>query len=431
MKRTEPGFTRREWLQRAAIGGAGVAAGWPTIITSAALGNQDVPPASERIRIGFIGVGNQGGGNLRALMKHAVAVCDVDSKRMGDAKARVEKSNGRPCATFSDYRKMLESKDIDAVVVSTPDHWHALPSIHACQAGKDVYCEKPLTLTVAEGQAMVKAARRYNRIVQTGSQQRSDDRFRLACELVRSGRLGKIKAITANISGVNFKGPAVPDSDPPPELDYDFWLGPAPKRPYNVKHVHYNFRFYWDYSGGQMTNWGAHNLDIAQWGLGTDESGPITFEGTARYNEDKWYEVPEWFRMTCHYANGVIGTAGMGVKGGTTFEGENGTINVTRHSIESKPEEILKEPLTDKDVHLYVSRNHYQNWLDCIKSRKLPICDVAIGHRSASVCHLGNIAIRTGRKITWDPAKEEIMGDAEASKMLSRSYRAPWKMPVL
>jgi len=425
-------MTRRDVLRGVVAGaGAAIGAGWPTIVTGRALGADGTPPASERINIGFIGCGNQWGNNLRPLIKHAMAVCEVDAKRLAEAKTRIEKASNRPCAAYGDYRKMLENKDIDAVVVTTPDHWHALMTIHACQAGKDVYCEKPLSLTIAEGQAMVKAARKYNRIVQTGSQQRSDRKFRLACELVRSGRLGKIKAVQANISGVNYKGPPVPDSDPPPELDYDFWLGPAPKRPYNVKRVHYQFRFFWDYSGGQMTNWGAHNLDNGQWGMGTDDSGPISAEGTARYHKDNWYEVPEWFRVTYQYANGVTVTAGMGLPGGTTFEGEKGTIHVTRKDLESNPKEIIEQPITDTDVHLYVSDNHHQNWLDCIKSRKLPICDVAIGHRTASVCHLGNIAIRIGRKIAWDPAKEEIVGDAEATKMLSRPYRAPWRLPAL
>jgi len=427
-------MTRRELLRRTAVGvaGGGVLTGFPTVITGRAWGSQGAPPPSERINVGFIGCGNQWGNNFRPLvgLANAVAVCDVDRKRLAEAKARVEKITGRSCAAYSDYRKMLESKAVDAVVVTTPDHWHALIAIHACQAGKDVYCEKPLTLTVAEGQAMVKAARKYDRVVQTGSQQRSDDRFRLACELVRSGRLGKLRRIQAGIAGVNFKGPPVPDSDPPPELDYDFWLGPAPKRPYNVKRVHYNFRFFWDYSGGQLTNWGAHHLDIAQWGLGTDESGPIAIEGTARYHKDGWYEVPEWCRVTYQYANGVTVVCGQGLKGGTTFEGERGTLHVDRKAIESTPPEIVAEPLTEKDVHLYVSKNHHQNWLDCIKSRNRPICDVAIGHRSVTVCHLGNIAIRAGRKIRWDPAREEIVGDPEAARMLSRPYRTPWSLPV-
>jgi len=376
-------------------------------------------------------VGNQGRGNLKKLVQNAIAVCEVDSQRLGEAKDQVEKASKRSCAAYSDYRKLLDNKDVDAVVITTPDHWHALITVDACNAGKDVYCEKPLTLTVAEGRAMVIAARKNNRIVQTGSQQRSDDRFRLACELVRSGRLGKIHTVKCGISGVNLKESPVPDSDPPASLDYDFWLGPAPQRKYNRLHVHYNFRFFWDYSGGQMTNWGAHHLDIAQWGLGMDGSGPVSIEGKARYPKNHSYEVPEWCEVVYKYANGVTMICGQSQKGGTTFIGDTGSIHVNRKEITSTPAGIVDQPIDEKEVHLYASKNHHQNWLECIKTRQLPICDVEIGHRSATVCHLGNIAIRTGRKLSWDPAKEVIVGDAEAARMLSRPYRAPWKLPEL
>ena len=425
----EPRFSRRAFLRRTrnTTLGIGLGLACPDIFLNKTQAAAGVPP-SEFIRIGFIGLGGQGNSNLNGLLKNAVAVCDVDKKHLATAKERVEKANGHPCAAYGDYRKLLEDKAIDAVLIATPDHWHALSTIHACEAGKDVYCEKPLTLTVAEGQAMVKTARRCQRIVQTGSQQRSDPKFRRACELVRSGRLGQIKTVRVGIAKVNFAGPPVPDSEPPAELDYDFWLGPAPKRPYNVKRVHYNFRFFWDYSGGQMTNWGAHHLDIMQWGLGMDDSGPVEIEGKARYHKDGWYEVPEWCEITYKYANGVTVICGPENKMGAQFEGEKGTIYVNRGILESTPEEIVEQPLTDKDVHLYVSKSHHQDWLDCIKSRQLPICDVAIGHRSATVCHLGNIALRTGRKITWDPKKEEIIGDADASKRLTYGYRPPWKL---
>ena len=434
---TEPRDSRREFLRRsattAAAGGIGFA--FPTIIPRHVLGGPDGPAANDKIRVGFIGVGNQGKANLKAILKQkdaeVASVCEVDKARLAEARALAE-AGGKPCSAHADYRRLLDDKSIDAVLITTPDHWHALTTIDACAASKDVYCEKPLGLTVAEGKAMVEAARKAKRIVQTGSQQRSDDRFRLACELVRSGRLGKIKSVRTNLPKVNFAGPAVPDAAPPPELDYLTWLGPAPDRPYNVKHVHYNFRFFWDYSGGQMTNFGAHHLDIAQWGLGRDESGPVTIEGTARYNKDGWFEVPEQSEIVYTYDDGikVYCDQGTGKSGpNVLFEGEKGTISVSRGKIESNPPEILKEPLKAGDVHLYVSKDHHKNWLDCIKSRELPICDVAIGHRSATVCHLGNIAARLGRKLTWDPAAETIVGDPEAARMLSRPYRAPWHLP--
>ncbi len=415
---------RRGFLK--GVGGAALVAGFPTIIPASAFG------ANEAIRVGHIGVRNQGTNNLKALMKHTVAVCDVDKDVLAKAKELAEKGTGHSIAAYDDYRKLLDSKDVDAVVVTTPDHWHALATVDACKAGKDVYCEKPLSLTIAEGKTMVEAARRHKRIVQTGSQQRSDDKFRKACELVRSGKLGKIRAVRVGLPGVNFDGPAVPDTTPPPELDYNFWLGPAPKVPYNPKHVHYLFRFFWDYSGGQMTNFGAHHLDIAQWGLGRDDSGPVAIEATATFHPKGWYEVPMTSRVVYTYDDGVtvLCEQGTGAPGGVTFEGEKGTLHVDRGKLSSDPEEIVQETIGPDDVHLYVSKNHHQNWLDCIKSRELPICDVAIGHRSATVCHLGNIAVRTGHKLTWDPVKQEIIGDPEAAAMLQRPYRSPWSLDV-
>jgi predicted dehydrogenase len=454
-------ISRRDFLRTAGAASLGVGAGLvvPDVFLNRAQAQTAQNP-SGLIRVGFIGVGGQGGSNLGALMKQAavVAVCDVDSERLAKAKKRVEDTTKRPCAAFKDYRQLLESKDVDAVVVSTPDHWHALPSIHACEAGKDVYCEKPLTLTIAEGQAMLKVARRTNRIVQCGSQQRSDSRFLKAAEYVRNGRLGKIKRVLVGLTGVNYderaKPPVLPDSEPPPELDYDLWLGPAPWRPYNKNRVHYLFRFFWDYSGGQLTNWGAHHLDIAQWALGMDEGGPVAIEGKGEYDPEKRFETPIKFSLHYQYANGITiecrcpsanvtellpgkvdrakeildGKSGFT---GCIFEAEDGLLYVNRGVIRAWPDTILEEPLKDSDVRLYESKLHHQNWLECIKTRKLPICDVAIGHRSATVCHLGNIAIRTGKRIKWDPAKEEIVGDAEAEKWVNKPYRAPWKLPVV
>jgi predicted dehydrogenase len=386
--------------------------------------------ANNRIKIGCIGIANQGRGNMRAHLANVVAVCDVDATHLNEARNTVQKANGGDCPAYKDFRRLLENKNVDAVVITTPDHWHALPTINACQAGKHVYCEKPLSLTIVEGRGMVRAARRHNVVVQTGSQQRSDARFRQACELVRSGRIGQVHTVRVGIPGVNFKGPAVADGKPPEVLDYDFWLGPAPQRPYNVNRVHYNFRFFWDYSGGQLTNWGAHHLDIAQWGLGMDESGPVAIEGTARYHKQGWYEVPESQELTYTYANGVRVICNNSNRGGTTFEGNKGTIFVTRGRIESTPPEILKVPLGEKDVHLTQSQNHHANWLESIRNNRRPICDVEIGHRSATVCHLGNIALRARQRILWDPAKEAIVGaNAEVTAMIGRVYRAPWRLP--
>lgn len=413
-------LNRRQFLKATAAGAAALSA--PYFVPARAFG------ANERIVTGHIGVGGQGRGNLRGFLENAAAVCDVDAKHLAQAAKMVE-DKGRKCERFGDYRRLLDRRDIDAVVISTPDHWHALPTIHACEAGKDVYVEKPLSLTVAEGRRMVDAARRNKRIVQTGSQQRSSKEFRTACELVRSGRIGQLQTMLVGIAGANHPGEPVPDSEPPEHLNYEMWLGPAPWRPYNEKRVHYNFRFFWDYSGGQMTNWGAHHIDIAQWGLGTDETGPTEIEGTGTFHPKGWHEVTETCRVTCKYDNGVtmiVGQKQDGIPMGTTFIGTEGQIYVNRGKLTSTPEEIVKTPLSDSDVRLYKSDNHKQNFLDCVRNRELPICDVEIGHRSATICHLANIAVRTGRKLQWDPVSERITNDSEANAMLSRPYREPW-----
>lgn len=431
-------LNRRSFLRRAGLAAAtGLAFPYlqPRPVMAAAKKSRALNPVREGVRVGCIGVGNQGKGLMLQNYENVFAVCDVDTTRRDAAKKEIEDRTGRSCPAFTDYRKMLENAELDAVMIATPDHWHALQTIDACQAGKHVYVEKPLSLVIDEGRLMVQAARKYQKMVQTGSMQRSMNGFREACEYVRSGRLGKIKEVLVGIPGVNYNEPNVPNSQPPPELDYDLWLGPAPMRPYNKNHVHYNFRFFWDYSGGQMTNWGAHHLDIAQWGLDMDCSGPVEIEGQAEYDKDKRYEVPSASQIQYRYANGItmmLGqNMGANIPTGTTFIGEKGRIYVNRGKLTSDPESILKEPLQAGDVHLAVSKNHFDNWYEAIKSGKLPICDVEIGHRSATVCHLGNIALRTGRKIKWDPSREQILGDADAAKMMRYAYRAPWKWPVV
>jgi predicted dehydrogenase len=416
--------TRRQFLTASAA-----ALAVPTILPRSVFG------ANDRVVTGHIGVGNQGRPNLKAFLAIAdanpAAVCEVDSKRLEEAAATLDKSGVAKPGAYKDYRALLDRKDIDAVVITVPDHWHALISIHACQAGKDVYCEKPLSLTVAEGRKMVEAARKHDRVVQTGSQQRSDARFRRACELVRSGRLGKLQTILVGIPGVNWNPPPVPDSDPPPELDYDFWLGPAPKKPYNAKHVHYNFRFYWDYSGGQMTNFGAHHIDIAQWSLDMDDSGPSAVEGKAEFQPQRWFEVPTACRVYFSYPGDVtliVGQSQKDVPQGVTFIGSAGRVFVDRRKITSEPAGIVQQEPSASDVRLYESANHHKNFLDCVRSRKRPIADVEVGHRSATVCHLGNIAVRLGRRVQWDPSAERVVGDEQAAAMLARPYRAPWTL---
>ena len=427
--------TRREFLRRSrnVTLGAGALLAVPNLFLNRTLAQTGQNP-SEFVRVGIIGSGAQGRANMTAanLARHVIAVCDVDASHMVAAQKQLKDKTGVEAKGYADYRQMLENKEIDAVLIATPDHWHALPTVHACQAGKDVYCEKPLTLTIHEGWAMLKAARYYKRIVQTGSMQRSMPGFREACEFVRSGRIGDVKTVRVGLPGVNWmKEPSIPDSEPPQELNYDLWLGPAPFRPYNAHRVHYYFRFFWDYSGGQMTNWGAHHLDIAQWGLGMDESGPVEISSRAEFDPEKRFETPAWFEIAYKYANGVTVLCGNSHRSGTTFEGQDGLLYVDRGRLESTVKGALTDPLGSDEVHLPVSKDHHLNWLDSIKTREPPICDVAIGHRSATVCHLGNIAVRTGHGLKWDPVKEEIVGDETAAKMVRYAYRSPWQLPEI
>ncbi len=428
---TQPIRRNRRSFLRSAVSTTAVAASAfaaPMILPRRVFG------ANERIAIGAIGVKNQGSGNIKRFLgagADVVAICDVDSNVAAAAVDIVKKGHPEP-KTFGDYRQLLEEKGIDAVVITTPDHWHALMTIAACKAGKDVYCEKPLSLTIADGRRMVNAAREHKRIVQTGSQQRSADEFWRACMLVRNGFIGDIKEVFVGIPGPNHPGPIGPEEMVPAELNYDMWLGPAPLKPYHSKRVHYNFRFWWDYSGGQMTNFGAHHLDIAQWALGMDNSGPVAVEGSAEFHPQMVHEVTEKCRLVYTYANGVKVTLGQGQKDiaqGAKFVGTKGSIYVNRGKLVTDPAELAKTPLDGSELtQLYRSKDHTQNFLDCIKSRELPICDVEIGHRSATVCHLGNLAARLGRPVKWDPATETCPGDPEAQEMTDRPYRSPWKV---
>jgi len=421
-------LTRREFFGRSlrAAGAAGIGAALPYFIPAAALGAGGVAP-NDQIGLGFIGVGGMGSGHLSGFLYEprvrVLAVCDVYEPNRSRAQAQV----GKGCAAYNDYRELLDRDDINAVVIATPDHWHPLTSIHACQAGKDIYCEKPMSLTIEDGRAMVQAVRRYGRVFQTGSQQRSDDNFRFACELVRSGRIGKLHTIRVGIGGGPTSG-WEPDRDPPPGLDWNMWLGPAPWTQYNPLRCLYNFRWFYDYSGGKMTDWGAHHNDIAQWGMGTDHTGPIRIKpARAVFPSDGLYDTAIAFDVVYEYANGVTvitSSDGHGVK----FEGPDGWVHVDRGFLEADPPELLQEKLGPGDVHLYRSPGHHEDWLNCIHTRQRPICDVDIGYHSIVVCHLGNIALRTGRTLQWDPAKERFVSDAEANRWISKPYRAPWHL---
>ncbi|MBT3289024.1 MAG: Gfo/Idh/MocA family oxidoreductase [Victivallales bacterium] len=387
------------------------------------------------IALGFIGVANMGTTNLKEFLKEedarVVALCDVDAGHLAKAKALVDEHNGDDtCLTFHDFRDLNACPDVDAVVVTTPDHWHALQAIDAMENGKDVYCEKPLTLSIAEGRAICNAVERTGRILQTGTQQRSSAEFRRACELVRNGALGELQTIETEIPPNNKECEPTWEPMPVPEgFDYDFWLGPAPAAEYHEQRCHYQFRFVRDYSGGQVTNFGAHHVDIAQWALGMDESGPVAARGQGEFPESGLFSTATKVDFTLTYANGVEVRC---ITGGSkvTFIGSAGRLMVGRGKLEADPASILDFEIPEDGVHLYESANHYANFLECIRTRQQPVSPAEVGHRSATCCHLANIAMLLGRELKWDPASERFPDDAEADAMRLRPYRAPWMLKV-
>lgn len=391
-------------------------------------------PPSKKINLGFIGMGMMGRGHLGSFLGQddvrVIAISDVVKERREHAQKQVEKrytektkGEYKGCAVYNDFRDLLARKDIDAVVISTPDHWHAIPCIMAAQAKKDIYCEKPLTHVIAHGRKLVEAVNKNQVIFQTGSQQRSEygHQFLKAAEYVRNGRIGKVKAIRIGVGN-----PAVPctlpDQEAPLGTDWDLWLGPAPKRGYNEilcpKGIHGHFpawRSYREYAGGGLADMGAHHFDIAQWALDMDGAGPVVIE------------PPEKGDTGCKfiYANGVV--MYHGGPSGCTFEGSEGTIYVDRGRLESNPPKILEDKLDAKAVRLYHANDHRRNWIECIRSRKPAICPAEVGHRTATVCNMGNIAYWLRRKLKWNPATERFMDDAEANKLVDREVRDPWK----
>lgn len=396
-------------------------------------GNQAAP--AESIRVGVIGTGGRGTAIMKAAQGvpgvEVIAICDVDASHREKAASAVK---GRP-STHEDFRELLDKPELQAVLIATPDHWHALIALAAMERGKDVYCEKPLTLTVSEGPLLVRAARAANRVFQVGSQQRSDARFRLACELVRNGRLGKVEQVETFI-GTNPTGGPFAAKPVPTGLNWDFWQGPTPETPFIPERCHNTFRWWSEYSGGKMTDWGAHHNDIAQWGLGAELTGPVAVEAESspldHPGKSDCYNFPRDFRVTYTYSGGTkLICRGQG-ENGVIFRGEGGWIFVSRRAIRASEPRLIEQPLPADAQRLYLSTNHMKNFIDCVKSREKPICDVEIGHRSVSVCHLGNIAIRVGKALQWNPEQERFHGvnAVEANALLSRPMRAPWKLPV-
>ena len=421
---------------------SGRAAAALSIIPSSALGVGRTAPLS-RITVGMIGVGNQGRHHTRHLLgMHDVqvaAVCDpVRANRLA-AKQLVEKSYGasvsrgtfKGCGAYNDFRKLLARDDIDAVFIASPEHWHALHTIHAAKAGKDIYCEKAMSRTIAEGQAMVRAVRRYCRVFQTGTQQRSSGKFRKACQLVRNGYIGKLHTIKVG-DPKGHQGPKIRNLPVPEGIDYDMWLGPAcwgpyfPQRLINLK----GWMLCYDYTVGFQSGWGQHDIDIAQWGNGTDHTGPVEVEGRATFPKEGLNDTAMTWHTEYTYTNGVrlIFTSDNENPHGIRFEGTDGWIFVNRRTLQAKPISLLKVSLKSSDAELYNSNSHHRNFFDCVRSRRDPICPVEVGHRTNVICNLSDIATRLGRKLRWNPQKERFADDVEANRMLSCAMRPPWRL---
>ena len=439
-------INRRQFLRRSAK--AAALSGLPFWFIEQNLDAADSkPPTSpnDKPGIALIGCGGQGRGDAKAAQKfgNLIAVCDVDRNHAESAAKELGAT-----AIYTDFRALLERQDIHAIINGTPDHWHTLINLAIFKAGKDVYSEKPLTLTIEEGWHLVEAARISHRILQTGSQQRSDPRFRLACELVRNGRIGKLQHVISSLPEGPRRGP-FQKAQVPPGLDWNFWQGQTAERDYVPERCHSNFRYWLDYSGGTMTDWGAHHNDIVLWGLGLERSGPSTIHGRRLIEPiPGGFDAPSAYQVDYTYANGVThrcqSTSGNGPDGskrgesregeiphGVKFVGSDGWIFVTRGKIEASKPNLISEPLKNKKVELYASDNHMGNFFDCIRSRRQPICEPEIGHRSVSVCHLGVIAIRLGRKLQWNPQTEQFVGDWEANSYLSRPQRKPFTYDMI
>ncbi len=439
MKASSSSFSRRRFL---ALTGAAVAL--PTVLPSSVLGRDGATPPSERVTMGIIGCGNQGTSNTRDFLKHencqVLAACDVDKTHLQRLIGVVNRNyENKDCKAHHDYRELLARTDIDTVMLAVPDHWHALAAVEAARHKKDIYGEKPLARTVAEQQAIVKAVQQNQRIWQTGSWQRSLANFRKAAEIVRNGLIGKVTHVEVGLPAGNRDsgklGPSMTPSNPPPELDYDTWIGPSKMMAYIQGRVHRNWRWNYNTGGGQLMDWIGHHCDIAHWGCDFDNSGPSEIEGHGEFPPgDAVWNTCTKYRIELKYPRDITMTIAGGypdIKGGTKWIGSGGWVHVDRGVFDSSNEEwrdYLDLPEELRKVKLYVSKDHWGNFLDCVKSRKLTITPVETAHHSAIPGHLGLISMLVNRKLKWDPQTELIQNDPEASKLLTRPYRPPWSL---
>jgi predicted dehydrogenase len=434
MQRTlskHPHVSRRAFLKRSVIAAAG-----PLVVSCGTL-RKSTP--NDKIAVGVIGTGGRGRSHIaegyRKLgQARVVAVCDVNAENRNQAKGIVDEAYGdSSCAAVEDFRELLARPDIDAVSVAVPDHWHALIAVAAARAGKHVYSEKPFAYSIREGQRIVKAVKSNRIVFQHGTQQRSDAKYWQACMLVRNGYLGKLNTIRVG-SPFGLQGGSTAEAPVPAGLNYDLWLGPAPFKPYTDGRCHGDGGVGWyhirDYSGGWVTAWGSHDVDIAHWGNGTDDTGPFEVTGSAEFASNGVYDTAWKWHFECSYRNGVkiIYASENENPHGVKFEGSEGWIFVKRGFIDADPKSLLDKKLDGEKVQLLRADNHMLNFLDAIRTGSPVTAPVSAAHRSTSVCHLCNIAARLGRKISWDAANEQIVGDDEASAMLARPMRAPWRL---
>ncbi len=434
-------LSRRGFLKRTSSVAAGALA-FPYIVPGAALGlNGNVAP-SERTVMGCIGMGGMGCSNLNSFLSfkevEVVAVCDVDRSHCEGAQKIVNDRNGdQACVGYSDFREILARDDLDAVSIAVPDHWHSIPAILAAQRGLDIYAEKPLSLTLVEGRAMCDAVDRYDIVWQTGSWQRSQQHFRRGCELVRNGRIGTVKTVKVGLP-TGSPCPAQPAMPVPDGFDYDMWLGPAPWAPYTEKRCHWNFRWILDYSGGQLTDWAAHHCDIANWGMGTEYTGPVRVEGQGDFPRDGLWNAATDYSLECQFAPGASPVAPDGFTMqvsnkfpmGARFEGTEGWVYVDRSGLWTEPASLKNARTSPDGVRLYESNNHHGNFLECRRTRAKTITPIEVAHRAISIAHLGNIAMQVGRPIHWDPVTERIIDDSEADRKRQRTMRGPWTLNI-
>jgi predicted dehydrogenase len=424
------------------------------MLPSRIFGKTSTIAPSDRIRVGFIGVKGMGSSIMNSMFKlpevDVVAFCDVDDSVLSNRQKDLDKAKGTKAQTYKDFRKLLDNKEIDAVAIATPDHWHALPMIYACQAGKDVYVEKPVGRSIEECNAMLKAARKYDRVVQVGQWQRSHKHWQDATDFVKSGKLGNIRLVkTWAYQGWMNTIPVKPDSTVPKGVDYDMWLGPAPKRPFNENRFHFNFRWFWDYAGGLMTDWGVHIIDMGLMGMNAQGPKSVMASGGKFFGKPTAMETPDTlqaiyefdnYTMIWEHGNG-INLGPYGRDHGVAFIGNNGTLVVDRNGWEVLPEPnridwsktegnkmegmpLVKAEGSGLDFHT-------RNFIDCMKSRQKPNCDIAIAHNTALNSSLGNIAFRTNSKIFWDAEKQEIIGNKEAQALTKANYQNGWELPKL